>query len=439
MKLNKKMLSYIIYIFLVSVFEIFLFMSYSYSDSAYLIIFAMSFYVVGFFIINEYYKTKSFFSLRNIFNLFGVLYTNYYIVQLIMNNINISKEIYFSMFLSYISILFFNIGYVISKQKKHQEYEKKENKGVYQTKIIIGLMLIFFIFSVVAEAYVIFYKIGFSSYINASRAQQAKLMLDYSILSFYKSTIPLTSMVYLYIYLKYNNKISKFIFGISFIISILNAIISVSRAELLSILLPILFLLNHFKKISTKSVIVLGIIGFVLFGAWKGLANGETNVISYDSEFNSWYTICSNILSDKTNFKYLYGSSYLKTIFNLIVPITNTTSLSTWYVKTYEYSVYLRGGGRGFSGVLEAYMNFGIAGNIIVYSFYGWLLKKMNKESDLDIIIYMILMTSIFQMFRSESYSLWKSMVWFKIFPVLIIFWLSRRNKINKDSKEREK
>ena len=427
MKLKKGIIPYLLYSLIIIIFELYIFYNYDHFNIN-LISFSISFFIIGFIIIKEYQKYNSLFSLRIIFNLFGLLYTNFYIVQMMMSNNEITSNIYFSMNLSYISIIFFNIGYSTSKIINNANIERK----TYKSNLVMLMTSLLFIISIIVELYVIFYKIGINNYINVSRAAQSLLMSDYSLLSFYRRTIPIVSIISLFIFLKDKNKYSKYLFIVSFIISIYNSIISVSRAELLSVLLPILFILNHFKKISNKKVIILGMIFFVVFGAWKGLANGKTNVITYDSEFNSWYKICDNVLSDENNIDYLLGSSYMKTIANLLIPVTHTTSLSTWYVKKYEYSVYTMGGGRGFPGILEAYLNFNIIGNMIIYYFYGWLFKKINKNNDLSLILYCIIMTSIYQMFRSESYSMFKTMMWFKIYPTVIIFVLSRININNR-------
>ena len=112
----------------------------------------------------------------------------------------------------------------------------------------------------------------------------------------------------------------------------------------------------------------------------------------------------------------------------MLIPITKSEPLSKWYVRNYEFDVYIKGGGRGFSGVLEAYLNFGLIGNIIVFFLYGVLFKKIsNYNNEISMIIFLIVIGSVYQLFRSESYSLWKTMYWFKIIPILIIFKISKR------------
>ena len=113
-------------------------------------------------------------------------------------------------------------------------------------------------------------------------------------------------------------------------------------------------------------MIILIIGSFILFGVWKSLFSSSRIInIYYDSEFNSWYKIFNNIL--QSDLSKLFGTSYIKTLVNLVIPFTKTEPLSVWYVRNYEYETWISGGGRGFSGVLEAYMNFGIIGCILVY------------------------------------------------------------------------
>lgn len=425
MRLQKKFFfTYFIYSILISIYLLNLFNKYSYFNKS-LITFCLSFYIIGYLMFYEFQKCRNFFSLNIIFNAFGILYTNFYIFQQILLDCQIDSVIFKAMNLSYISIIFFNLGYFLSK-KETNTILKKDIK-LYNKSTVNLLLTLLLIVSISVEYYVIFQKIGFSTYKASSRAAKSLLMSDYSVLSFYKSTIPLICISSLYLYFKYKNKYSRFLFTISFLISMVNSVITVSRAELISILLPILFLLNHYKKISNKIVVILGISSFVLFGAWKGLSYGSISEISFDSEFDTWYRICSNVLSS-SNFSLLYGKSYLNTLISFVVPVSNSTSLSSWYVHNFEYSVFLRGGGRGFSGVLEAYMNFGILGNILVYYLYGWIIKQQNDKSDFSIILYMIFMISIFQFFRSESYSLWKNMVWFKLYPVILVFFISKKS-----------
>jgi oligosaccharide repeat unit polymerase len=235
----------------------------------------------------------------------------------------------------------------------------------------------------------------------------------------------------------YKDKFSMLLAILSFGISVLNSVISKSRAELIAILLPFLFLCENYKKVSRKKLIALLVGSLLLFGVWKSLFSSGSKFLYYDSEFSTWYEICENVF--ERDLKPLYGKSYFDTLLNLVVPFTDTEPLSIWYVKNFEYDTWVRGGGRGFSAALEAFLNFGVLGNAIIYGIYGWLLKQvqfnMEKDDDKSIIIYMILLVSMFQFFRSESYSLWKNMMWFRVYPALILMWVSDHVTIKARSK----
>lgn len=426
MEISKKTLYIMnVYTAIITFFLIYIFRNYYFFDIYFIDCF-LSFYIIGYFTI-YYCCERKFISIETIFNVFGLLYSDFYIVECIMNNKKITPQMGNAMMLAHLSIIAFNIAFCLTKSPCENEKESVLVKYNYVT--VRRYLFLLFLLSLMVEAYVIFYKIGYNNFVSISRASKALLMERYSLLSFYKSTIPMAMAVFLFLYFQYKDRRSGVLFIISLSVAIFNAIMSASRAELISILLPLLFLLYYYEKISTRMVIALSILIFLFFGMWKSLFWGETT-ISFDSEFNSWYKIAENIFTDESN-KKLWGKSYIKTLINLIIPVTNFESLSTWYVKKYEFSVYSIGGGRGFSGVIEAFINFGILGNIMIFSFYGWGAKKLKLKNDLHIVIYMILMISIYQIFRAESYSLWKNIMWFKIYPICIIFFMSRMTNLS--------
>ena len=412
-------ITYLFYCAIVSFYLVAIISNYNYFD-IYLLFFILSFYYIGYVILKDTIY-DSLITIRVVFNVFGFLYTNFYIIDCIEKGVPISENIYISMNLSYLAILCFNTSYSLVKQK---------GKGKVQiTKIDLNTfnwgLFIFLIVSIGAYYYVTIYKIGLAVYFFASRAEKSLLTSDYSILQFYPYTLPLISTISLYLYLSYKNKVSYSIFIIALFLSLTNAVITGSRGEMLIIAFPIIYLLRLFNVISAKFTILICIGGFVLFGIWKSLYTDNIEV-QYDSEFVSWYRICDTILSDSSGFEYLFGKSYFQTLINLVIPVTNMESLSTWYVRKYENAVFLAGGGRGFPSVFEAYMNFHVLGVVLVYSFYGCLAKKINRSSELGLLIYIIVLISLYKLFRSPAYSFWKNMMWFEIYPTLFIYKFSQ-------------
>lgn len=426
--LNKKF-SYllIVYYLIIICFSIIFLFTYKNIN---IILVGCSFALFGSFIFLDFMQSKKIITLGILFNVFGLLYTNYFIIENINKTYMITQSIINSYLLSNLSMLSFNIGYLLIRNKK----VNIKNNYINSKKIFICLFCML-IFSLLTEYYVIFIKIGFFNFFSSTRSQQSLLISNYSTLTFYKSFLSIVQICSLYFYLLDKNKKFICLFIITFFVNLFNCYISVSRAEIFSFILPTIYLLYHFGLLKTRQVIISALCFFMLFGTWKSLlwdlkasrsiSKNSIN-ISFDSEFNTWYKISDNVL--QSNYSYLYGKSYIDTIYNLVIPITHTESLSRWYVKKYEPDIYLRGGGRGFSGVLEAYLNFGILGNIFIYFFYGMLFKKFsNIDSELELMFFLILLGSVYQLFRSESYSLWKTMYWFEMLPIVILFKLSKR------------
>ncbi len=418
---QKVIITYFFCIIAITVYLASLFDGYRYA-SFHFVEFNLSFYILLFLAIKDYYS-DNLVSIRLIFNLFGFLYTNFHIIQLIEYNQSIDEYTFFSMELSYLAILSFNLVYSYSKSSG--TFFNEHGYVFKLHRFNLGLSILF-IASVLSEFYVVFYKIGIFTYVLASRAERSLLREGYSFFMFYSFLIPLISAISLFIYLKYRKRKNLVLFILSFIIAIANAVITASRAEILSVFLPIVFLCSYFKLLSKKKIVLIGCFGFILMGIWKSLYSEEVEM-KYDSEFNTWYEICKNMMTAPRGLDTLYGLSYLKTLINLIVPFTGMESLSTWYVKNYEYSIYLAGGGRGFSSILEAYMNFRLIGVVLIYAFYGWLAKKLKPNSIGNILIFMIVITSLNMLFRAESFSLWKNMMWFKIYPILFLYFYSRK------------
>lgn len=444
MKRKKFNIIIIIYIFFFLI--TFLFISKPNITTA--VIFINSLAIITFFVY-DYLKYGNLFSPGIIFNVFGWLYSNYYFIQSSIADCSITETEYSLLFMSLFAIFCFNFSYYIVSPllfKGKRKYLKK--KRDYQSKwpLFLFFTSCIFLCGLLTENYVLKNRIGMYNFFHATRASKSLMLSQYSILSFYKDFITLSMILSLYISLKKRWKISWLLFFSSLAMALFNAFISASRAEILFIIMPIIFMFYHFNIIQDKAILVMGLSGIMLFAIWKGVLNAlmagnalNWNVIlksaSLDSEFNSWIKVGANILSDPLRKRdWLWGESYFKTIYNLIFPITNVEPLSRWYLKQYEISVLQRGGGRGFPGVLEAYMNFGVMGIFIIYGLYGllyYILMEKSKRNELFFILRIIFTVSIYKLFRAESYSFWKTMYWFSIIPCTVIFILVFKVVIN--------
>lgn len=416
-KQSKIIKGLIVYYILISLYLFFLLGNYVYFDFS-LVFFLLSFYYFGYILIKEYYNS-GIFSIKFIFNVFGFLYTNYHIIELINRDTTINEHLIFMMHLSYIAIFCFNLSYYLTKRPSTQS----NNRSINVHNFNWGLLFILII-SIAAFYYVVFIRIGFMNYIVVSRAEMSLIRSDYSYLTFYANTLPLVSAVSLFLFYKFK-KVNLVIFMVAFAFALFNSIITMSRAGMLAAALPVLYLLNFYKKISQRTTIIVGVLGFMLFGIWKSLFSDAVEV-QY-GEFTSWYALSQNVLSHPDKYSLLLGKSYLDTLINLIIPVTGIEPLSIWYLRVFEPDVLFAGGGRGFSSVLEAFINLHIPGVVIVYAFYGFIAKRFSPNSDLKILINMIVLVSINMLFRSESYAFWKAMLWLKIYPIVILYYLSSK------------
>jgi hypothetical protein len=76
------------------------------------------------------------------------------------------------------------------------------------------------------------------------------------------------------------------------------------------------------------------------------------------------------------------GASYLHGVMRIVPNVADARSSaendmrrpSHWVTMEAEPYVYSRGGGIGFSGVAEPYLNFGLLGVVVVFTLLGWLL-----------------------------------------------------------------
>ena len=371
-------------------------------------------------------------SLRFLFNVFGLLYSNNFLIEIIETDMRLDDYTGTSMLMSHLALISFNIFYSNTRRKQISRLSGRRELDV--NKFSYGLLFLLLL-CIAAEYYIVVRQIGLMNYILATRADRTLMRADYSLLTFYKHTIPMISAISFYLFLQYKKRLSLFIFAISFLLAVAHSLISVSRTEFLATLLPIAYLLNRHKILSNKMLIILGVGGFFLMAVWKSLLQSDSGnlVMQQDTELNSWYEICRNIMKRENGTPFIYGKSYFTTLLNLVIPVTGIETLSTWYLRIYEPDTLAMGGGRGFSSVFEAYMNFGILGIIGVYGLYGYLAKKINTNSELGLFIFLIIIVSIHQLFRSEAYSFWKNMMWFRMYPMLILYFISaKRRKIIK-------
>lgn len=379
----------------------------------------------------QFYKQQSVLNEIIIFNIIGFLYTNF--VFIVYGN-HIGNQELNCMLLSSLCISSFNMAYF--SPIGNNALVRHKTLETYNYKMINKCAVVLLLIGLTIEYYFIIKNVGLSSYIALTRAGRSLLMQEsFYLANFYKPILLLAFFLSFISYFNTKSPISKYTAIISFFVCGLNSIVSVSRAELLGIMIPIVYILYSYKKITNNQVIISVSFLLLCMSMWKyWMTTGFT--ISYEAiyvygEFGSWLRIGSNILNDinQERIDYLFGRSYYEAFVNFFIPFAGFEPLSKWYVKNYEYQVFINGGGRGFSGVIEAFMNFDILGCIFVYMIYGYVFKKIFRlnKTNKNILIQAVFISVIFKLFRSEAYSLWKNVWWLQVLPLITIFELTKK------------
>ncbi len=226
--------------------------------------------------------------------------------------------------------------------------------------------------------------------------------------------------------------------------ALLMAVLRIDRSDFLTVLLPLIFVFYFHGKIEFRHLVLLGLGLLLLFSAWKSvipslLRKDVVAIRSYSfsipGETYAWFEVGKDVMNSirNGNMEYRLGHSYLKALESIINPLFQSyESLSTWYVRTFHEDVYLAGGGRGFSCIVEALMNFGFLGPMIVFLYIGtfisWLEAKM-KNSPFYSTFYALMMGGVYKLFRSEVYSVVKLSFWTYVVPLFLIWFVGRKKK----------
>ncbi len=376
------------------------------------------------------------FNFGMLFNVLWYIYSIGIIVRNYVFSMQLNQIQLYILFLSIISLVTFNYGYLIKSvaQKDLTDYS-------INSKSMKLLSLGVFILSVVVRVYVV-NKIGISNYIFYSRASRSQVLTGMKYLIMFYDLIYLSNVLLLDSYFRFGKKIFRNLFILSLAISTIMAIIEIDRSNFLKVVLPISFILYYYKKVSFKKLILLGLTLLCLFISWKSLLSGIifgnqiflNTSLSVPAETYAWTQIAENIIEglSKNEINYKYGYTYYKAFESLVRPIfQNYEALSTWYVKNYHYDVYIKGGGFAFSSIVEAYLNFGIFGVAIVFFLFGFFVKKIEYRVHLFNyrLFYALLLSVSYKLFRSEFYSIFKNSFWIWGVPIIIITYFSSKTK----------
>ena len=155
----------------------------------------------------------------------------------------------------------------------------------------------------------------------------------------------------------------------------------------------------------------------------------------------TWGTVAHTVSLVPSERPFDYGASYglaALTIFpNLfwnVHPALSHGSPETWLVRRVAPWSALRGGGLGFSFIAEAYLNFSLAGCVVIIGALGFLLARAVRWAEsvghpLAFALVASALTASLKYVRADSTELIRPLVWYSIGPYLLVLLLSIRKK----------
>lgn len=397
----------------------------------------------------DFKKNQQVITVGNIFTVYWFFYTNSFWLNYNLGynqNINLSN-IYLLSIVSILGFVFFHFAYSFKKNPKYHMENLSRDINEHSFKILEKILIIILILGLLLEI-IFFLNNGVNAYFLTTRSTRSLIMNETGLSNFFTDLLFLVYLLSLCSLIVYKSKLMKTLFAVSMGNLIVYQLLIIDRSGFLQILFPLFFLLLLTKKVKNKTMIILGLTLFVFLSYFKTIMSSlifNTDIplekFKFNSEFEVWYGIGSNIIDGLKNssISYLYGESYLSALYNLIMPFNSTEPLSIWYVKSFYPEIYIRGGGLAFSSVAEAILNLGVVFVPIHFLMLGLFCRFIDSQKFNNIYylsIYTFLLTVLYKFFRSEVYSLVKASWWFYILPVILIFLII--NLLDKNQYKRE-
>lgn len=224
------------------------------------------------------------------------------------------------------------------------------------------------------------------------------------------------------------------------------SVLTLSRAILVETAVPLVVATCWVRRRVAKPLIAIGGSAFLLIMLlWKPVLGGA--VMQYLGVERSIHlaldtgelltptrTLVDIVTDVPREYPFLWGRSYLNAIVGLLPSRLlpwEVENLSRWYVRTYYPDTWQSGGGRGFSQIAEAYMNFGLLGPAVVFFIAGWHLRRVSLSAtsgdDIGIAMGGIASSLAYRLFRSDSLSVLNSYFLFGYIPIWALWMLSGR------------
>lgn len=395
------------------------------------------------FLYLEYKKEKVILTLGNAFTIYWFFYTNSIWLNYLLGyhqHVNLDGAMTITI-LSMVGFVAFQLVYFTGKTEPIKTEKLKEK--YYNHKLISYALTIIF-FTALALEFLFFYEMGISRFIFASRPERVLLIESSTTPTFFNDLFFLV-LILGFIMTKLK---PTFWFKVLFFLSTVNIIgyqlIIIDRSGLLKVIFPLLFFFLVFKHIKNRTVIIWGTILFIFLSYFKVIMSNiifreKTSLepFRFNAEFESWYFVGMTVINDLKMgiMNHIYGKSYFEALYNLIFPFTNSEPLSIWYVRTYHYQTFLNGGGKAFSSIAEAIMNFGYIGVPIYFAVLGLWCRWLKNKKHMGVVyiaLYAFTFTVMYKFFRAEFYSLTKTSWWYFILPMLLLLFVAKQRKKHK-------
>lgn len=179
----------------------------------------------------------------------------------------------------------------------------------------------------------------------------------------------------------YNSIIGWFIWLIIVLIFALNG----NKGEFLYVLLAVYGLRGiQGVKISSRMIVVFCAIIFVIIPSITTLRSigiaSNLDSLGFDP-FGAFTEMGIQIRTsvytleelDKGNIFMLGGQSYWQPLYNFVTPFLHHTTATDHLREMFP--------GFGYNQIIESYLNFGIVGVVLVYSLFGFLLTKIERQA----------------------------------------------------------
>lgn len=359
---------------------------------------------------------------RNLFLCFGLLYLGGGVILF-----NLEATLLLSTYLFFFIMGWFSIDCDVRISLLPRRFTDLSQYEI-SSLITLAYLAIFFFIGV---GLLMIVNNGIESYFFVSRSSRALVTRDSLLISVFDTVIVGLFWLITAINIYFNLRCGWKYYLIVLLIAAYG-VLTISLSTIVSLLVP-LYMLNWRKVKISRHLWIFASIGLIISSAWKPVMGAiilgyELNLsgLEYPRELLTWVEIFENIINASSQWRDpLLGQSYIDALVSIFLPFYDITSLSVAYVTHFAPEVYERGGGRGFSTPLEAYLNFRYFGVVIVGFLVGIFFRLISNnciKSAFNMFLMIALCSIAFKFFRSESYSIFKNLFWLQILPVLLLY-----------------